>query len=555
MKRHATALVLRTRLVYVAQLSVVACGYFLLGKWGLEYASLKPVVSLLWPASGFALAVVLLVGVRMWPGIALGAFLVNLNSGIGIAPALIIVVGNSLEVIVAWHLLSRYFRFDPTLGHTSDVFALLLSAAIGPIVAAGLGSLVYGLNVPGTHYADAGLIWWMGDMTGILVFTPAILVWTKAPPSLPWRRWPELLALLGCVVWVSQQVFFNPRLLGDAAYPAALALLPFAVWAALRFGRHGATVFTASVALLGIAGTRHGSGLFIAGSPLHIMLRWWEYTTLVAAAALLLAALRTERVKAWLALAQSHQYLETEIEERTSLLQQANHKLQAEMATRQQLERHLVEVGEQRRRRFGQDLHDSLGQYLTGISMMSHGLALALKERLPELAAQAERLCHVASEAQTEGHRLACGLYPATLEKLGFFCAIQELARANRERDGVTCAVHTSGAAIPDLPTATAIHLYRIIQEALHNAVRHGQATHIQIELHGTQNELQITVRDNGRGFEPTAAHAKNSLGFHLMRQRTAVLGAQLDVASVIGKGSEIKLCLFLPITTPGIPE
>lgn len=548
MKHQAATLLSHANLVYILQLSGVLGGYFLLGKWGLEFASLKPIVSLLWPASGFALAVLLLAGIRMWPGIALGAFLVNLSIGIGTAPAAIIAAGNSLEAIIAWLLLHHYFKFDTALGRTADVFALLLAAVLGSIFAAGLGSLVYGLSIPDTHFVDAGLIWWMGDMTGILVFTPVILIWMRAPTWPSWRYLMELLALLGCVVWISQQVFFDPRRLGDAAYPAALTLLPFAVWAALRFGRHGATAYTAGVGLFGIAGTWYGSGLFITGSPLQIMLRWWEYTTLVAVAALLLAALRTERIKAWLALAQSHHHLEKQIEERTALLQQSNCKLQAEIAARQQLERHLVEVGEQRRRRFGQDLHDGLGQYLTGISMMSHGLALALQERLPELAPQAQRLHLVAIEAQKEGHNLACGLYPATLEKLGLYCAIEELAKANHERDGIACSVQKAGTDLPDLSTATAIHLFRIVQEALHNAVRHGRATYIQIEILGTQKALQITVRDNGSGFEPATAHAKNSLGFHLMRQRAAVLGAQFKVASVIGQGSEISLCLPLPI-------
>lgn len=533
--------------MYAVQLAMVAAGYFLLGKWGLEYASLKPIVSLLWPPSGFALAMVLLLGVRVWPAIALGAYWVNWASGVGAVPALAIAAGNSSEAILAWYLLRRQHAFDVHLGRTNDVFALLLAAALAPCIAAVLGGVVYGINVAGVYDIHAALIWWMGDMTGILVVTPIILVWTKTPPRLSGWQWLELFALILCAAWVSQKIFFDPSRIGDAAYPAALALLPFVVWVALRFGRHGATAFSVVVASLGIAGTRLGSGAFIPGTPIHIMLRWWEYTTLIAVAALILAALRTERARAWLALAQSHKDLEKQIAERTSLLQKANQDLQAEMAARQQLERHLVEVGEQRRRRFGQDLHDGLGQYLTGITMMSHGLALALREGQPELAAQAERLCNVAGEAKTEGHRLASGLYPATLEKLGLVSAIQELASAIQDRDGVRCALRVTGEVLPALRTAPALHIFRIVQEAMHNAVRHGKASDIQIDLNSGHKTVQLTVRDNGCGFEPGAAHAKNSLGFHLMRQRAAVLGARLEVVSKMGEGSEIRLFISLP--------
>ena len=550
MMHRALASVSSASMLYAAQLGAVACGYFLLGKWGLDYASLKPIVSLLWPPSGFALAMVMLMGIRVWPAIAAGAFWVNWASGIGVAPALAIAVGNSLEAIFAWYLLRRGGTFDIQLSRTKDVFLILLVAVLSPCIAALLGGVVYGINIVGAYdTTNAALIWWMGDMTSILVFTPAILVWTKPPARLSGWQWPELLALIMCAGWVSKKIFFDTHRVGDAAYPAALALLPFVVWVALRFGRHGATAFSVVVALLGIAGIRQGSSAFIPGSPLHIMLRWWEYTTLVAVAALILAALRSERARAWLALAQSHQNLEKQIEERTSLLQKANQDLQAEMTVRQQLERHLVEVGEQRRRRFGQDLHDGLGQYLTGITMMSHGLALALKERQPELAAQAERLCSVAGEAKTEGHRLASGFYPATLEKLGLVSAIQELAGTVQDRDGVRCAVHIKGEALPVLAATPAIHIFRIIQEALHNAVRHGKANDIQIEVQGAHEALYFMVRDNGCGFEPGAAHAKNSLGFHLMRQRAAVLGARLDVVSKMGEGSEIRL--FLPLPNP----
>ena len=545
MNRITTALISPARAIYAIQLSGLALGYFLLGKWGLEYASLKPIVSLVWPASGFALAVILLKGVRVWPGVALGAFLVNLDSGIGPVPAAVIATGNTLEALLAWYVLKHLCGFDAALARTRDVLALLLAASLGAVMAAGFGSLAYttALHRPA---AEALAAWWMGDMTGILLLTPLLLIWFGPLPRLPLQHWPELLLALGTAFWVGTLVFFDPNRIGNAAYPAALVLLSIAAWMALRFGRHGATSLTLGIAGFGIFGTQLGSGLFVANSAFDVMLRWWQYTTLVAVAGLLFAALRTERVKAWLALDQSHQRLEKEVEARTAHLQQTQRRLLAEMASRQRLERHLVQVGEKRRRRFGQDLHDGLGQYLTGLGMMSQGLVLALRQKLPELAAQAERLQRVAGEAQIESKRLASSLYPVTLEKLGLRSAIEELMRYCHERDGVMCRVDVQPPELPDFPAAQAIHVYRIVQETLHNAVRHGKASCIDIELHSDATTLHIRVRDDGIGFDPAAACAADSLGFHLMRQRAAVLGAQLEVNSTPGHSSEISVHLPL---------
>ena len=544
--QDALAPVARAHVIYAMQLLGTTCGYFLLGVWGLQYASLKPVVSLFWPASGFALAAILLGGVRLWPGVALGAFLVNLHSGIGVAPAAVIAGGDSLEALVAWRLLRRHFKLDVDLGHTTDVFGLVLALGAGALVAAVVGSEMYRLVHHGQSHR-AWLIWWMGDTTGMLLLTPLILVWAQSLPRVPWSRWGELLVLVSGLLWVSWRAFFATRP-GAAAYPAALALFPLVAWAALRFGRRGATAFALGAALLAMFGTIRGGGPFATSVSADLLLRWWEYTTTIAMASLLLATLRTERARAWLNLEQSHQQLEAEVEKHTAHLQQTYSRLQAEMAARRGLERHLVEAGEQRRRSFGQDLHDGLGQCLTGMAMMSHALTLALRERASELAPLAERLCSLAGDAQAEARRMASGLYPATLERQGLLPALQELAQLTCERSHATCVVCLSGPILPELPATRTIHLYRIVQESVHNAVRHGHAAHIRIELQGLADGLEIAVHDNGCGFDPAVAEGHSGTGFYLMRQRSAVLGADLQVQSSCSQGTVIRLHLPWPV-------
>ena len=530
----------RQRLRYLGALLSLALGYVALGYGGLRLASLAPTISLVWPASGWALAALLVGGSRLWPGIVLGAFFVNFNSGLGTVASLLIASGNTLEAVVIRKLLSGTLGFQSDFARVRDVLAFLLASTLGAALAATMGSQVFVAVHMHVLRPEAWLMWWMGDIAGIVLFAPLILVWARPLPDLgDRRRVVELIALVLALLWVSGQGFVAWRS-GDGPYWAALAFLPFSVWTALRFGRRGAVTFNAAAALCSLFAILWHQQAFGAMVPVSLMRRWWEYSTIIAITGLLLAALRTERRRAWDALAQVNANLESLVGARTAHLAAAQRSLQAEMAARRQLEHHLVQAGELRQRRFGQDLHDGLGQHLTGIAMLGQALAHSAADHCPDLSRQAQRLLELAREAQAESRALALGMYPATLEQFGLEAALRELANFTEQRHAVACTLEFTD--LPLISDAVAIHVYRIVQEAVHNAVRHGQAGNVTIALHGDGSHLETLVRDNGCGFVPAVAPKASSLGLNLMHQRAAVLGGQISVRSLPGAGTEVRL-------------
>ena len=152
-----------------------------------------------------------------------------------------------------------------------------------------------------------------------------------------------------------------------------------------------------------------------------------------------------------------------------------------DVTERRQLERELLEISERERQRIGYDLHDSLGQQLTGIAFLSKVLAQRLKARQAEEAAEAAQIVTFVNQAIEQARKLARGLVPVTLETYGLVFALQELAASVEALFHCACKV-SSHHAIDITDHAVVIHLYRIVQEAVNNAIQHGKAPQITID-------------------------------------------------------------------------
>ena len=192
--------------------------YLTTAKLGLEYAVIGHTVTLLWPPSGIALAATIIGGYRLWPGIALGALIANIGSGIPILTLFIITLGNTLEPLCGAILLKRQKNFSVAFDKVSDVLMLVLLAAIGStIVGASFGAL--GLFVGGEiSVADFGLTWltwWLGDGMGVLVISPVLLAgfgMARAIPSLfSSNKALEAFLLIIALIVVGQTIFGNPK--------------------------------------------------------------------------------------------------------------------------------------------------------------------------------------------------------------------------------------------------------------------------------------------------------------------------------------------------------
>jgi len=208
---------------------------------------------------------------------------------------------------------------------------------------------------------------------------------------------------------------------------------------------------------------------------------------------------------------------------------------------RKRLEREVQQISEREQRRIGQDLHDGLGQQLTAIELMCESLRSELASVRPELEAQAARVSDYLRQAIAQTRSLAHGLAAFKVESGGLEFALAELAQAVTLRGRVRCRFECPMSAVPQDHEAT-VHLFRIAQEAVNNAVKHSQATEITIRLSCHNGLLSLQVSDNGQGLpKSTPTHG---MGLRLMKHRASVIGAELEIQSKSGKGVTVTCSL-----------
>ncbi|HLH56114.1 MAG TPA: response regulator [Verrucomicrobiae bacterium] len=202
------------------------------------------------------------------------------------------------------------------------------------------------------------------------------------------------------------------------------------------------------------------------------------------------------------------------------------------------LEREVLEISDREQRRIGQDLHDGLCQHLAGIELMSQVLQQKLAGRNKAAAARAEDIGKNVREAISQTRSLARGLAPVTLESEGLAAALRELASNAEMFFGIDCKIECGQDPIGIEP-AVATHLYRIAQEALSNAVKHGNASRVVIDLRTDPDRLLLSITDNGKGF-PTEVASSGGMGLRIMRYRAGIIGGTLSTQSGAGGGAVI---------------
>jgi len=520
------------RVGFFLRLTGVALLYFAAAQAGLMFAVVGSTVTLAWPPSGIALVAILVFGYRIAFGIALGAFLANAWTGLALPLAAGIAMGNVLEAMAGAFLLQRLAGFRNTLERRRDVFALIILAAIcSTTISAwvGVASLTLGGIVAFGDYASVWLKWWLGDMMGVLVVAPPLLVWLTHPrPIFSSLKTVEAVSLLAMLLVVSYTIFATPEWAGRGYYPASLAVFPFVIWGALRFEHWGATLVTGVISALAIWGTSQGTGPFAVGSPVDSLVGWCIFVNVVAVTGLLLAAASTEQHRARAEIKSAHDELEQRVRERTEALAQTNAGLQQEMAERKRLEAALIQVSEAQRKSIGQELHDGLGQHLTSIAFF--GAALQQKLLDSAQADAAQRIVELVNQSIDMTRQVARGLYPAALESQGLPAALEQLADNTRSLKGMRCVLRADPEARVSDPLV-AIHLYRVAQEAINNAVKHSQARHLRIDLACDNGHHRLSVSDDGIGFDPERIEPGHGLGMHSLRARASLLGGCLEIA------------------------
>ncbi len=213
-----------------------------------------------------------------------------------------------------------------------------------------------------------------------------------------------------------------------------------------------------------------------------------------------------------------------------------------DVTERKHLEQEVLEIRERERQRIGQDLHDGLGQQLTGMSFLARALERKLEERGLAEAVDARSLRQQTTDALVQTRFLARGLLPVGFDAPGLPAALGELAATARDLFHLECIPHIDPAVQVDNEQVAA-HLYQIAREAVTNAARHANATRVIIELAWTDGELRLVVTDDGVGILEAAADSKG-LGLRIMRHRGHLIHAKIDVSRGPDGGTIVRCIL-----------
>ena len=192
------------------------------------------------------------------------------------------------------------------------------------------------------------------------------------------------------------------------------------------------------------------------------------------------------------------------------------------------LEKEILEISDREQHRIGHDLHDGLGQQLTGIELMCQVLEQTLAAKSKAEARHAAEIAQCVREAIAQARGLARGLSPVAVESEGLMSALQELAATTEKMFQISCQFHCDPPVLVS-HHAVAMHLFRIAQEAVSNAIKHGQAKRIAIGLRVANERTVLSVKDYGVGF-PKKLTGKRGLGLHIMHYRTNLIGGSLVI-------------------------
>lgn len=538
---------------------LLALLYYGGARLGLSFSFGKTNATPIWPPAGLAVAALLLRGRNVWPGIWLGAFAANVTvftaNHAASQPTVywlsaIIATGNTLEALAGWyftvHWLAKSANIVPALtdrmlmgrvGAFSFAFTALatalVAAVIGPLAvcAAGVGDW--------KDYPLVLFTWWAGDATSILLLTPFLVALTAPLPSLQRDRWfwVELVGAFAFLILTEWSIFDEWFHLGGKRLPLSFATMVPLVWIARRMGVRGTLVALIILAFFAEWYTAHGRGPMAREDQRLSFLLLLGYLWVVGITNLTVACGEEARQYSQRALRDLNEKLEQRVAGRTAELCRTNGLLTGEMEERQRLEKEILKISEREQRRLGQDLHEGVSQQLAGVSFLCKVLADRLSaEKHPEAAAAGE-LSNLFQEALDATRSLARSFYPVEIESGGLQTALQGLAERTQGLFGIECELKCVGGA-PSERAEDSIHIYRIVQEALTNVIKHSHAHRVVIECSAANGNEMVRVIDNGIGFG--AAPQSNGMGLHLMRYRARLIGAELEVSRQNGRGTVV---------------
>jgi signal transduction histidine kinase/CheY-like chemotaxis protein len=534
---------------YLVELLLFALVYYGAGWAGLQMASASKQISVVWPDTGIALAVLVLRGRRLWPAIAIASFVANLASGAPALTSTLISAGDTLEAVIGATALMRV-EFQPSLRRLHDVASLfLLAACVSTVIGATVGALALCATgvTPWTGFSSSWSAWWIGDAVSDLVGAPFLFVWVDQARR-EWRfdRLTEAMLLMVAMLVLSLAVFVDHG--SNVPYPVHYLIFPAVIWSALRLGQHGVATLVLGSASVSIVATLKGRGPFVTSSIDSSLLQVTLFMAVVSVTGLFLGAATAERNRA----------------ERRRSADYARLRLSEERLARQAEE---LAAADRRKDEFlavlGHELRNPLAPLQNALELLSLGgsdpsilmRTRALMERqLRHLVRLVDDLLDV---ARIRSGKIVLELEPVPLATM--IASAVELARPL-----IDLRRHQLDVYLPEEPVwiyADRTRLPQLLANLLNNAAKYSSdGGHITIRAGSRAGRAEVSVRDTGIGMTPQALanvfelfaqaagpeHAVQGglgVGLSLARSIAELHGGTLSASSEgPGKGSEFLL-------------
>lgn len=497
----------------VSTMLLVATGYYIGTRIGFVFTPRNQPNSTFWPANAILLAALLLAPRRMWWALLLAVFpihmLAQLQNGVPAWTAVGWFITNISEALIGAYCIRRVgptkALFDTVRG---VIVFVLFGVLIAPLASSFLDAAVVVITGWGQGYLPIGTERFWTNVLAELTVVPVIVPfglngvsWFRKTSA---ARLSEAVLLVGtmlCITWL----VFGLQPVSLVTSPALLyAPLPVLLWATTRFGSSGLSFCLLLLSVVSIWCTMHGHEPFPYASMPENVASLQVLLCLVVVPLMFLAAIMAEARR-------------------------------TEESLRN-VSGNLIAAQEQERQRIARDLHDGLGQELALVRVQLNALTTQTSQSLnPTLA----ELSNQISRISTAAHEISHGLYPRELEYLGLPTAIKKLCeQAAKGRD---VSVHPDIDSLPrHLQSSISLCLYRAVQEALHNVIRHSQAKDVDVALKTDGRQIVLRVVDNGVGFNP--GQERGGLGLVSMRQRVRSVDGSIDITSSSKGGTRIEL-------------
>src|SRR5688572_15111369 len=494
------------RAAYVGGNVLLAAVYFVTGKFGLELALVHTSVSAVWPATGVALAALVLFGPRLWPGVFLGAFLVNVTTPPTPFPAALAMgIGNTLEAVVGAWLVGRFAGGRRAFERAGDALRFVLLAGMaGTAIAASVGATAVSLTtVPRPDFGVLWLTWWLGDMGGAVLLAPGIVLgFTSAPSRRKGARLIEAATLLLLLVATSFFVFRGLPALAERDVPAHYLCTPLLIWAAVRFGPLETAAANLVLAAISVGATLSLRGPFITGSPNASLLLLQSFMVVTATMALVLAVAIHERKEADAALRETARELERSNADLARFAHAASHDLKEPLRT--------------------------VASFTQLLSLRYAG----------KLGADADEYIRFAVEGATRMERLINDILAfSRAGSTGLELALTPAEHALDEAlAGLRAGVESAGAIVTHAPLpevrADRSQLVQVFQNLVGNAVkfRGTEPPRIHVSAQPAAEGWVFSVRDNGIGIDPRFSDRVFTM-FQRMNSREKYDGSGIGLA------------------------